>query len=394
LVENVRVRRAGFANRQTYERFYSRYKMLCKGTWPHHKKASTKDAVAEILKAHNVKETGYRFGKTKVFIREPTTLFYFEEKRESELPRMVVLMQKLWRGFRARSSYKKYKAAVKIQLWYKFYKFRKWVLALSKSFQGVGTMKDYGKAVRWPPHPSVLERAAKLIHKIHNTWRAEQMVKSLGTEETPMRQKALALDIFRGKKPWNCARKWESNYLEKPTNPLHLKCGEAFRKIFTSYGDTNVLYADYIYKMNDKGKVEKRGVLITNLHMFKLHPKTFKVRRKEIALVAVAGISVSPFKDGVVIFHITPPERDLVLDLTMCGYEGVSELVTVVVEQIQKLTGNKIPVHFSDNITFNNSRPSKKDYSMTFLQEPIGSPGGAAIHKGKASGTFVVSHTP
>ena len=33
-MENVRVRRAGYANRQTYEHFLDRYKMLCKQTWP------------------------------------------------------------------------------------------------------------------------------------------------------------------------------------------------------------------------------------------------------------------------------------------------------------------------------------------------------------------------
>lgn len=35
LMENVRVRRAGYAFRQAYEPCLERYKMLCKGTWPH-----------------------------------------------------------------------------------------------------------------------------------------------------------------------------------------------------------------------------------------------------------------------------------------------------------------------------------------------------------------------
>lgn len=37
LMENVRVRRAGYAFRQTYEPCLERYKMLCKQTWPHWK---------------------------------------------------------------------------------------------------------------------------------------------------------------------------------------------------------------------------------------------------------------------------------------------------------------------------------------------------------------------
>lgn len=35
LLENVRVRRAGYAFRQPYEPCLERYKMLCKQTWPH-----------------------------------------------------------------------------------------------------------------------------------------------------------------------------------------------------------------------------------------------------------------------------------------------------------------------------------------------------------------------
>lgn len=37
LMENVRVRRAGYAFRQAYEPCLERYKMLCKQTWPHWK---------------------------------------------------------------------------------------------------------------------------------------------------------------------------------------------------------------------------------------------------------------------------------------------------------------------------------------------------------------------
>lgn len=358
--------------------------MVCKETWPTGM-GTPKDTVAQILKAHKIDQSEYRFGKTKIFIRNPTKLFYFEEKREAELPRIAILIQKLWRGFRARSSYKKNKAAMKIQLLYKNYKSKKWALGVAKAFKGVEKMPDWGKSIAWPPHPPVLEKASVLLHKVHNNWKAEQMVKSLGSEEPVMRQKALALEIFRGKKPWICARRYESNYLEKPTNPLHEKCNNAFRKIFTSYHDTNVLYADYIFKLNDKGKTEKRGILVTNNHIFKLHPKTFKVRRKAIPLVNVVSISVSPNKDGVVILMIKPPERDLVLDLSNCGYEGVSEIVTVIVEQILKLTGNRIPVNFSQNITFNNARPSKKDITMSFQQEQL-TPGASVIKKAKSGG--------
>jgi myosin-1 len=73
LVENVRVRRAGFADRHTYVRFLNRYKMLCKETWPLWK-GDTKTGVEKILKEHKISAEEFRMGKTKVFIRNPKTV--------------------------------------------------------------------------------------------------------------------------------------------------------------------------------------------------------------------------------------------------------------------------------------------------------------------------------
>ena len=36
LLENIRVKRAGYAFRQKYAVFLHRYKMLCEDTWPHY----------------------------------------------------------------------------------------------------------------------------------------------------------------------------------------------------------------------------------------------------------------------------------------------------------------------------------------------------------------------
>ena len=51
LLENVRVRRAGFAHRETYKRFESRYKMVSAATWPRgtgDARASTQTILAEL----------------------------------------------------------------------------------------------------------------------------------------------------------------------------------------------------------------------------------------------------------------------------------------------------------------------------------------------------------
>ena len=67
LVENVRVRRAGFASRQRYDRFLQRYKMLSQYTWPNFRGAGHRDAVMVLLR--DLRVTDVQYGHTKLFIR-------------------------------------------------------------------------------------------------------------------------------------------------------------------------------------------------------------------------------------------------------------------------------------------------------------------------------------
>jgi len=102
LLENVRVRRAGFAFRQTFDRFLRRYKMLSPQTWPTWQGDEMKGC-RTILQSVNMAEgPQYQFGKSKVFIRHPVSLFSLEELRERKLHDIVVLIQKMYRSYRTR----------------------------------------------------------------------------------------------------------------------------------------------------------------------------------------------------------------------------------------------------------------------------------------------------
>nr|CAH7751169.1 unnamed protein product [Callosobruchus chinensis] len=97
LVENVRVRRAGFAYRQRYDRFLKRYKMISQFTWPNFRSGSDKDAVRVIMDEKRFSDD-VKYGKTKIFIRSPKTLFALENARNELIPGIVTLIQKTWRG--------------------------------------------------------------------------------------------------------------------------------------------------------------------------------------------------------------------------------------------------------------------------------------------------------
>jgi myosin heavy subunit len=49
--------------------------MICKDTWPGNRN-DVKTDTKTILASHKLKEEEFRFGKTKIFLRNPTTVRY------------------------------------------------------------------------------------------------------------------------------------------------------------------------------------------------------------------------------------------------------------------------------------------------------------------------------
>jgi len=407
LLENVRVRRAGFCFRQPFEKFIHRYKMICKDTWPGNKnpvQADTKTILSSFSSQINPEE--YRLGKTKVFLRNPTTLFLLEDKREEALPRIATLMQSAWRGYKARKEFRMNKAAIVIQKTYKGwkvrseytknkdkllkqkaatrvliahrrYRFKKWIRTLAKTYGNILSENLWGKFLTWtsrpyfPPHiDSVLASFEDLLKRKYAKYRARKMVLMLNEDQRlEMRQKVAAYDIFHNNKPWGCSRKFDADYLELDTNPGKDKYLAGMQKVFQKFGDTEILFADYVNKVNKKTKAQKRALVVTEKNIYKQDPGNYKVKKYETPLSQISSISLSPNKDCVVIVHAQSPYRDLVVDMGLAADEKYSEFVTVIVDQIKKLKDITIPVNFNGSIKYNNSRTPKNagvECTMTF----------------------------
>jgi hypothetical protein len=99
--------------------------------------------------------------------------------------------------------------------------------------------------------------------------------------------------------------------------------------------------------VNKKGKSQKRSLVITDKSIYKQDPNNYKVRKSEIPLSGISAVSMSNNRDTFVVLHANAPYRDLVLDLGINGPERYSEFVTVVVDQVKKLTDANIPVKFA-----------------------------------------------
>uniref|UniRef100_A0A671SY26 Unconventional myosin-Ib-like n=1 Tax=Sinocyclocheilus anshuiensis TaxID=1608454 RepID=A0A671SY26_9TELE len=119
LLENVRVRRAGYAFRQAYDPCLERYKMLCKQTWPHWK-GPAREGVEVLLTDLQVPAEEFAYGRTKIFIRNPRTLFFLEEKRSQCLEDLATLIQKIYRGCKCRTHFLLLKKSqVVVAAWYR-----------------------------------------------------------------------------------------------------------------------------------------------------------------------------------------------------------------------------------------------------------------------------------
>lgn len=125
IVENVKVRRAGFCYRETYEDFIFRYRVLSKCTWPIYDvradSSNNKTQTVNILSFSDptvwkhaypyqtipvTENVDYKLGRSKLFIKDPTIVFLLEKNRTIGLNAIVTKIQAMCRGH---AVYKKFK---------------------------------------------------------------------------------------------------------------------------------------------------------------------------------------------------------------------------------------------------------------------------------------------
>ncbi|PRD26329.1 UNVERIFIED_CONTAM: Unconventional myosin-Id [Trichonephila clavipes] len=346
LLENVRVRRAGFAYRQTYNRFLRRYKMISKYTWPNFRGGSEKDGCRVLIDEQGFSDD-VRYGTTKIFIQSPQTISQLEYLRLELIPGIVVFLQKMWRGAIARYRYRKMLAALTIIKFYQHQKLRKYIDQVNHVFRNVKTMKDYGKQITWPPVPTAHKGFANILQKIHERWRAYMILRKIPREQWPeMHLKVNAAEVLTGRREdWGYHRKWEGNYLSFTSeNDNTAAFVASIGNLRSKDHFQKVLFSSFIKKVNKHNKCAERAIVITDRFIYKLDSKRFKPLRSAIPITDLTGISVTPGPDQMIILHLRGG-NDLVTALTSRHeVERVGELVGIIVHQWFQLQGKDLRV--------------------------------------------------
>ncbi|XP_061657110.1 unconventional myosin-Ig isoform X2 [Syngnathoides biaculeatus] len=315
LLENVMVRRAGFAYRQPYARFLQRYKMTCEYTWPNHLMESDRDAVEAIVRQHGFQDD-VAYGHTKLFVRTPRSLFTLEQERAALIPILVLFLQKVWRGALARMKCRRMKAIYAIMGCFKRFKVKAHFWEVEQRFANVRNMADYGKSVAWPTPPAALNQFHAITVMLHRRWWARQMVKKIPPSDMlEIRAKVAALTALGGeRKDWGCTRAWER---------------------------------DYLASINRFNKSSDRGILVTDKCFYKLEPKKQYKVLKRIPLDTLTGLSVTSQVDQMVALHISL--QDDILLCLQCGelcpkQDRVGELVGTLADHFARVRRTPLTV--------------------------------------------------
>ncbi|XP_054427265.1 unconventional myosin-Ig [Pteronotus mesoamericanus] len=354
LLENVRVRRAGFASRQPYPRFLLRYKMTCEYTWPNHLLGSDRAAVSALVEQHGLQED-VAFGHSKIFIRSPQTLVALEQSRARLIPIIVLLLQKAWRGTLARWHCRRLRAVYTIMRWFRKHKVRAHLAELYRQFQAARQPPLYGRDLVWPPPPAVLQPFQDACRVLFCRWRARQLVKNIPPSDmAQIKAKVAAMGALQELRPdWGCRRAWLQDYLssaaDNPTaSSLFAQCLKTLRD---KDGFACVLFSSHVRKVNRFNKRRDRALLLTDRHLYKLDPgRQYRVMRA-VPLDAVTGLSVTSGRDQLVVLHAKGQD-----DLVVCLHHSrppldnrVGELVGVLAAHCQG-EGRPLQVHVSDCI--------------------------------------------
>uniref|UniRef100_A0A8C7X488 Myosin IB n=1 Tax=Oryzias sinensis TaxID=183150 RepID=A0A8C7X488_9TELE len=361
LMENVRVRRAGYAFRQAYEACLERYKMLCKKTWPHWKgplffleerrRQCLQDLAALIQKIYR----GWKCRRQFLLMKKSQVVVaawyrrYAQEKKYKKIKHATTVMQSYARGWQARKLLRQLKhqkrceeAATTIaaywhgtqvkqedlqlhspenskQDFFFFLRIQKYFLNLRKNLP---SMSPIDKS--WPTRPySFLDGVHTELRRIFHLWRCKKYRSQFTEEKKAVYEEKLeASELFKDKKalyPSSVSQSFKGDYLEINKNPKYQKLHSAV--------DEKVLLADTISKINRaNGKVGGGNLLVLSLVVL-ADQKTGQVKAS-VPLLDLASVSVSKQSDGFFALKLKEGSASAVKGDFLLSSERLIEIIT------------------------------------------------------------------
>ncbi|RHZ46743.1 hypothetical protein Glove_606g141 [Diversispora epigaea] len=313
LNENIRVRRAGFAYRQTFEKFIERFYLLSKKTsyagdciW----EGDPKSGSACILKECGIATEEWQMGVTKVFIRHPETIWALEHLRDRYWHNMALRIQRAYRN------YVRYKidCAIRIQRCWK----------KNKDQIVYVQLRDYG-------------------HQI------------LAGRKERRRFSLISM------------RKFTGDYLNVGVSGAS---EDAIRNACNLGANERVAFSSKIQllvsRLGRSSRPSPRYLVLTDKSIYLLISQierkllTISVERN-ISLLAVTRVSLSNLRDDWVVLHLNNPTKELGDPIFSCYFK------TEFLVHLLQLTGSRINIDITNSIEY--TKKISKTANIKFIKD-------------------------
>ncbi|KAF2905235.1 hypothetical protein ILUMI_00959 [Ignelater luminosus] len=371
LMENLRVRRAGFAYRRLYERFLQRYKSLCNATWPKWH-GSPREGVQTLVNALGYEKDEYRMGKTKIFIRFPKTLFQTEDAFQLKKHELASKIQATYKSVLQRRKYLKTKqSAIVIQKWVRRYQAqklaeqrRKAAFTITRLIKGFltrnGPVTEINKAFielakaewlirlskslpqnilnrRWPPCPHACQEASALLERYYGAHMSRVYRYKLKPEKKEQLElKVLAESLFKNKKkiyPRSISTWFVNNRVPKEQQGI---LSDFIASTIAPTGEKEK-YVTPVMKYDRHGYKPRERVLVVTNRAFYLLEVTKSVKQKHRFPLDVVSLVVTSENDKVLMIRLPEDlmkkdKGDLILEVPQL-IEALTKIIDLTKKQ-------------------------------------------------------------
>ncbi|NXH62586.1 MYO1A protein, partial [Rhabdornis inornatus] len=429
LMENVRVRRAGYAFRQLYGPFLERYKMLNRRTWPRWD-GGDREGTEVLLAGLAFPAEELAFGHTKIFIRSPRTLFDLERQRQERVSELATLIQKMFRGWRCRTQYQLMrKSQILISAWFRghrqknqYKQMKRSALVLQAYARGWKARRTYRKYFRssastrlanfiywrlvqryllglaknlppllvtdrtWPAAPyRFLDKTNQELKNIFYHWKCKKYRDQLPpSRRAQLQAKLCASELFKDKKtlyPKSLQQPFRGDYLGLKQNPKYQK--------LHAVAKDKLVMADTVRKVNRaNGKTVPRLLLLTTEHLVLADPKAAQPKIV-LSISDIRGVSVTRFSDGFLALHLKEVSTVGAKGDFLLVSDHLIELVTRLHQTFEATSGQALPLHITDRFS---THFLKGDVSITVVESPKAGTDGPVCKKKGSNKMEVLVH--
>jgi myosin-1 len=447
LVENVRIRRAGFCYRVAADRFMRRFRCLSTKTWPK-AEGKTLPQEAEILltdkegvyieDAAGLKDYflkgkeglgAFQVGTSKVFIRQPKGLFALEILRQKKLPWVAKIMQNSVRRFLFRTKMTNMKL-LHAEILKAFNDFKTNCADRTARKGGEATAlreKTVAAQAQWNLKRAKINEKHSLHEKMEGHVRdmhasfVNGHARALVETKKYNRTRNASIRFQAATKGLNHRRKmplgqWEQCHnamltmrvaLEKFQGEKRRRKGSFNRERFGDYGDklagsagkfgddANVIaamakanqkkvhFGADVVKVNSGKLKQHRVLLITEDYVFNLDGKSRKEKR--VAQInTIEAVKMSPHADNFLIISFKG-EQDLCV---ICQQK--IEAVNILRTRFQTLTKNTLNIVYANSFEVKQTKSmmQKATFQVTFSETESGK--GTTYGKGDGPGSIAI----